>query len=228
MFQSSPQTHLWEGFLLRGNFSSFMTPSPGWISVPKSFVSVFLFYILSNLHLKRLGYFSGCLVSSASIQKLFCASYLTCKWSFDEFVGEKIVSLPYSSAILGQPPVLLFSIFSNSSLKFSFKFSHCASLLLFIYLDEPSLSWSMKNLLLFFSLQHVGYLAVAYKLLVVVCEHLAVVCQILFPDQRSNLGFLHWDCRVLATGPSGKSSCFHFFPEIFAHLYDHYSEVFLW
>ena len=151
MFQSSPQTHLWEGFLLCGNFS-FMTPSPGWISVPKSFFAVFLFYILSNLHLKRLGYLSGCLVSSASVQKLFCASYSTFKWSFDEFVGEKVVSLPYSSAILGQPPVLLFSIFSNSSLKISFNFSHCASLLLFIYLGEPSLSWSMQNhLLLFFS-----------------------------------------------------------------------------
>ena len=31
---------------------------------------------------------SGCLVSSASIQKLFCGSCWAFKWSFDEFVGE--------------------------------------------------------------------------------------------------------------------------------------------
>lgn len=28
-----------------------------------------------------------------------------------------------------------------------------------------------------------------------------VVYEILFPDQRLNLGSLHWDCGVLATGP---------------------------
>ena len=33
------------GFLLCGNFSSFMTPSPGQVSIPNSFVSVFVFYI---------------------------------------------------------------------------------------------------------------------------------------------------------------------------------------
>ena len=38
--------HLWEGFLLCGNFSTFMIPSPGWVCVLKSFVSllVFIFY----------------------------------------------------------------------------------------------------------------------------------------------------------------------------------------
>ena len=39
---------------------------------------------------------SGCLVSSASIQKLFCGIYSVFKCSFDEFVGEKVVSLSYS------------------------------------------------------------------------------------------------------------------------------------
>ena len=34
--------HLWQCFLLCGNFF-FMTPSPGWVSVPKSFVSLFVF-----------------------------------------------------------------------------------------------------------------------------------------------------------------------------------------
>ena len=41
-FQNSPQTCWWEGFLLFGNFSSFTTYSPGWVSVPNSFVSLFL------------------------------------------------------------------------------------------------------------------------------------------------------------------------------------------
>ena len=52
---------------------------PGWISVPNSFVSVFIFYILSYLLLKRLSCLSGCLMSSASIQKLFCGSCSTFK-----------------------------------------------------------------------------------------------------------------------------------------------------
>ena len=47
--------------------------------------------------------FSGCLISSASIQKLFCSIYSALKCSFDEFVGEKVVSPSYSSAILGLP-----------------------------------------------------------------------------------------------------------------------------
>ena len=52
-----------------------------------------------------LGCFSGCLMSYASIQKLFCGIYLAFKCSFDEFVGEKVFSLSYSSAILAPPLV---------------------------------------------------------------------------------------------------------------------------
>ena len=55
-----------------GNFPSFMTPSLGWVSIPNSFVSLFSFYILSYLLSKTMDYLSGCLVSSASVQKLFC------------------------------------------------------------------------------------------------------------------------------------------------------------
>ena len=98
-FHNSPQTCLWEGFLLFGNFSSFRTPSPGGISIPNSFVSIFVFYILPYLLSKRMGCLSGCLVSSTSIQKLFCGSCSAFKWSFDEFVGGKVVSQSYSSAI---------------------------------------------------------------------------------------------------------------------------------
>ena len=44
-------------------------------------------------------------MSSAGIQKLFCGIYTAFKCSFDEFVREKVVSLSYSSAILGPPSV---------------------------------------------------------------------------------------------------------------------------
>ena len=48
------------------------------------------------------------LMSSASIQKLFCGIYSVFKCSFDEFVGEKVVSPSYSSTILGQLLILYF------------------------------------------------------------------------------------------------------------------------
>ena len=81
----------------------FKTPFPGWISIPISFVSLFIFCIFSYLLLKTMACLSGCLMSSASIQKLFCGFYSAFKCSFDEFVGEKVVSPSYSSAILGLP-----------------------------------------------------------------------------------------------------------------------------
>ena len=48
---------------------------------------------------------------SASIQKLFCGVCSALKCSFEEFVREKVVSLSYSSAILGLPPILIFARF---------------------------------------------------------------------------------------------------------------------
>ena len=80
----------------------FKTPFQGWSSIPTSFVFlsfIYFFYLL----LKTMGCFSGCLMSSAGIQKLFCGIYSVFKCSFDEFVGEKVVSLSYSSTILGLP-----------------------------------------------------------------------------------------------------------------------------
>ena len=47
---------------------------------------------------------SGFLVSSASVQKLFCGICSVFKCFSGEFVGEKVVSLSYSSTILGLPP----------------------------------------------------------------------------------------------------------------------------
>ena len=86
----------------------FKTPFLGRISVPTSFVSLFIFYILSYLLLKTMGCLSGCLMSSASIQKLFCGICSVFKCSFDEFVGEKVVSPSNSSTILGPSPAGLF------------------------------------------------------------------------------------------------------------------------
>ena len=104
-FQNSPQTLQWvvswclETSLLR------LFPRDG--SPSLTLVSLFISYILSYLLSKTMGCLSGCLVSSASIQKLFCGIFLVFKWSFDEFLVEKVVSPSYSSAILG-PPLLNF------------------------------------------------------------------------------------------------------------------------
>ena len=71
----------------------------------------FVFFIFSYLLLKRMGCFSGCLMSFASIQKLFCGIYSAFKSSFDEFVGEKVVSPSHSSAILGPPMKIILILF---------------------------------------------------------------------------------------------------------------------
>ena len=42
-----------------GNFSDFTTPSPGQVSVPNSFVSLLIFYILSYLLSKTVAAFLG-------------------------------------------------------------------------------------------------------------------------------------------------------------------------
>ena len=53
-----------------------------------------------------MGCFSGRLMSAASDQKLFCKLCSPFNCSFDEFVGEKVVSPSYSSAIFLLPPWL--------------------------------------------------------------------------------------------------------------------------
>ena len=54
-----------------------------------------------------MGCFSGCLMSSAGIQKLFCGMYSAFKCSFDECVGENVVSPSYPSTILGPLTITL-------------------------------------------------------------------------------------------------------------------------
>ena len=70
----------------------------------------FVFYIFFLPPFEDLDCFSGCLMSSAGIQKLFSGIYLVFKCSFDEFVGEKVFSPSYSSAILAPPPIHLLTL----------------------------------------------------------------------------------------------------------------------
>ena len=69
----------------------------GSLSLP--LLSLFIFYIFSYLLLKTMGCLSGYLMSSASLQKFFCGICSVFKCSFNEFVGKKVVSPSYSSAI---------------------------------------------------------------------------------------------------------------------------------
>ena len=96
-----------------------MTPSLGRVSVTNSFASLFIFYILSYLFSEKMGCLSGCLVSFANIQKLFCGICSAFKYSFDEFVGEKVVSPCYSSTILGPPTTNVYFKSKNQSIYLS-------------------------------------------------------------------------------------------------------------
>ena len=63
------------------------------------FLSLFCLLYFFLPPFEDLGCFSGCLMSSTGIQKLFCGIYLAFKCSFDEFVGDKVFSPSYSSTI---------------------------------------------------------------------------------------------------------------------------------
>ena len=80
-----------------------MTPSPGWVSIPKSFVSFFVFYILSYLVLKRM----DCLLGAWCPLPVFKSCFVEiAQYSNDPLKnlwGKKLASLSYSSAILGLP-----------------------------------------------------------------------------------------------------------------------------
>ena len=69
-------------------------------------------------------------MSSASIQKLFCEICSAFKSSFDEFVGEKVVSPSCSSAILGLPSGVVFLILISSSSLLT-----CRNAIVFLYID---------------------------------------------------------------------------------------------
>ena len=101
-FQNSPHTHLWEGFLLFENF--FMTPSPGRVSTANVFVSLFVFYILSYLLLKRMGCLSGCLCPLAAFRSCFVEVAQPSNALLMNFWGRKWSPHPISLPLL----ILLF------------------------------------------------------------------------------------------------------------------------
>ena len=76
---------------------------PGTGSPSLALLSLSIFYVLSYLLSKTMGCFSGRLMTSASDQRLFCEVCSVFSYSFDEFVGEKVVSPSHSSAILPPP-----------------------------------------------------------------------------------------------------------------------------
>ena len=78
--------------------SCIKTHFPVRVSIPSSFVSLFIFYILSFLLLKMMGCFSGHLMSSASGQQLFCEVCSVFKCSFDNFRGESGLFLYHLSS----------------------------------------------------------------------------------------------------------------------------------
>ena len=95
-----------------------------------SLICLFLCLLYFFLHpFEDLDCFSGCLTSSAGIQKLLCGIYLAFKCSFDEFVGEKVFSPSYSSIILAPPTALIFltDSFPTSDFDFTCLFTFCTS-----------------------------------------------------------------------------------------------------
>ena len=99
-----------------------------------------IFYILFYLLLKTMGCFSGCLMSSASDEKLFCGVCSVFKWSFSEFVGEKVVSPSYSSAILAPSPDLLLKVFKEFP-----KLINCAANETFYLKEALPFSYFLKS-----------------------------------------------------------------------------------
>ena len=131
------------------NFSLFNDSLPGTNLHPYLCVSLFIFYILSYLLSKTMGGISGCLMSSASIQKLFCGICSAFKCSFDEFGGEKLVSPSYSSTILGPPP------WQADSLPLSHQGCPFSQFLIF------KLKFSMlERSILIFTLKHIQYVLI--------------------------------------------------------------------
>ena len=74
-----------------------------------------------------MGCFSGHLMSAASDQKLFCVLCSLFNCSFDEFVGEKVVSPSYSSAILAPPELINSYVGSCEQLVFLTQAAHSPS-----------------------------------------------------------------------------------------------------
>ena len=86
-FQNSPQTRWWERFPVFGNFYSFKTPFSGWISIPNSFVSLFISYIFSPFKDNGLPFWVPDVLCQHS--EIVFWNLLSIQCSFDEFVRRK-------------------------------------------------------------------------------------------------------------------------------------------
>ena len=145
---------------------------PSWDGFPS--LPLLSFYILSYFLSKTMGCFSGCLMSSASIQKLFCGICLALKCSFDEFVGEKVVS-PFCSSTIFLLDSLYFLVRKGLINSFRLIISPGGCFMkrqqlvrLFLSLSGcsvhtiPGIDW--RNLLFFFSLSPVLHLILYFTL----------------------------------------------------------------
>ena len=83
---------------------------------------------------KTMGCFSGCLMSAASDQNLFCKLCSPFCCSFNEFVEEKVITPSYSSAIL------------TSSSSFIYPLSSALSSVSSVFITTPSFEPSWMNL----------------------------------------------------------------------------------
>ena len=86
-FQNSPQTCLWESFLLFGNFSSFRTPSPGRVSIPNSFVSFCLLFFCLTFFWREWAAFLGAWCPLPAFRSSFFVNLLSVHMFFQWFCG---------------------------------------------------------------------------------------------------------------------------------------------
>ena len=84
---------VWKLFLLNSPLLEVQVPS-------LFFCLCFFFFLLPYPGTWGISCLLGSLRSSASIQYVFCRSCSTCRCIFDVFVGRKVISTSYSSAIL--------------------------------------------------------------------------------------------------------------------------------
>ena len=96
-FQNSPLTLPAELFPIVWKFLLLQVSLPRMDLCPEIFSLPFHLY---RYHFKEVSLPSWVSSVLCKIQKLFCGSCSTCRWSFDVFVGEKVIPLFYSSHLL--------------------------------------------------------------------------------------------------------------------------------
>ena len=94
---------VWKPFLLHSSLPLVQVPS-------LFFCLCFFFFLLPYPGMWGVSCLLGGLRSSASVQQVLCRSCSTCRCISDVFVGRKVISTSYSSAILKLLPPLIFLI----------------------------------------------------------------------------------------------------------------------